>query len=302
MRTYSGSLGAQGTAQPGLNRLLVTVPVVSVAALLFFILWKWEWFGYGRPLYAQFPRWLWDVVRPELEFSKLFYFGMGLLFLAGEFLWPARAIKRSTQLPWDLSSYVLGGISYQLAFLLYIVVLPGTGPALLSEAHSVVRVIVLLLVTDFLAYWSHWLRHTPPLWAMHRWHHASENLYWFSGNRTTLIDYLWLAGPSFLTFWLFSLSVTEGLVVVSLYTFANHWAHSNLKMGNRYLEWFFITPRFHRLHHSQAPEHFNSNFGVLFTIWDRIFGTYTDPDMAGSDYPIGFPVPTKEKLRMMLGV
>jgi sterol desaturase/sphingolipid hydroxylase (fatty acid hydroxylase superfamily) len=137
---------------------------------------------------------------------------------------------------------------------------------------------------------------------MHRWHHASQNLYWFSGNRTTLIDYLWLAGPSFLTFWLFSLSVTEGIVVVSLYTFANHWAHANLKMGNRYVEWFIITPRFHRLHHSQAPEHFNSNFAVLFTIWDRIFGTFSDPDTTASEYPIGFPGPTGEKLRMMIGI
>jgi sterol desaturase/sphingolipid hydroxylase (fatty acid hydroxylase superfamily) len=302
MRAYGESFGGEGVSQPALSRLLVTIPVVSVAALLFFILWKWEWFGYGRPLYAQFPLWLWDVVRPELEFGKLFYWGTGLLFLAAEFLWPARAINRRTQLSWDLSSYILGNISYQFAFLFFIVVLPGTGPALLGEAHTVVRVIMLLLMTDFLAYWSHRLRHTAPLWPMHRWHHASENLYWLSGNRTTLIDYVWLAGPSFLTFWLFSLSITEGIVVVSLYTLANHWAHANLQTGNRYLEWLIITPRFHRLHHSQAPEHFNSNFAVLFTIWDRIFGTFSDPDTTASEYPLGLPGNTAEKLRMMTGI
>lgn len=302
MRSYGDLLGEERVALHTLSRPLVLIPILSIVALLVFLLWNWEWFGYGRPLYAQFPLWLWAIVRPEIEFSKLFYWLSGLLFLAGEFLLPARVIDRRGQLPWDISSYILGGISYQFALLFFILVLPGAGPALLGEAHTVVRVVALLLVTDFLAYWSHRLRHTAQLWPMHRWHHASENLYWFSGNRTTLIDYVWLAGPSFLTFWLFSLSVTEGIVVVSLYTLANHWAHANLKMGNRYLEWLIITPRFHRLHHSQAPEHFNSNFGVLFTIWDRIFGTFSDPDTTAAEYPLGIPGGSAEKVRMMMGI
>ena len=83
---------------------------------------------------------------------------------------------------------------------------------------------MLFLVTDFLAYWSHWVRHTPPLWPVHRWHHASENLYWFSGNRTSPIDYLWLAGPSFSHLLAFSLSVTEGMFVSHVYVL-NHWTH-----------------------------------------------------------------------------
>ena len=39
-----------------------------------------------------------------------------------------------------------------------------------------------------------------------------------------------------------------------------------------------VTPRYHHVHHSENPSHANVNFGVTFSIWDRLFGTYLDPD------------------------
>ena len=74
-------------------RLLVIVPRRRTGVALLVLLVKWDEFGYGRPLYSQFPRWIWGVVRPELEFSKLFYFGMGLLF------WPAEYLGRPGHQP-----------------------------------------------------------------------------------------------------------------------------------------------------------------------------------------------------------
>ena len=55
------------------------------------------------------------------------------------------------------------------------------------------------------------------------------------------------------------------------------------------MEYILITPAAHRIHHSTAPEHFNSNLGIL-SIWDRMFGTYVDP----TDEPINFGVPEQE--------
>ena len=43
------------------------------------------------------------------------------------------------------------------------------------------------------------------------------------------------------------------------------------------LEWFFVTPRFHHIHHSSDPKHYNMNMGNVFTFWDRLFGTFIDP-------------------------
>lgn len=57
------------------------------------------------------------------------------------------------------------------------------------------------------------------------------------------------------------------------------------------------TPRWHRIHHASEARLQLSNFGMHFTIWDRMFGTYTDPQSAPSDFRLGLsdkrdPVPT----------
>ena len=49
----------------------------------------------------------------------------------------------------------------------------------------------------------------------------------------------------------------------------------------RFLEIIFVTPQYHLIHHSQNIKNHNSNFGVLFSIWDRMFGTYTK-NMSGN--------------------
>lgn len=46
----------------------------------------------------------------------------------------------------------------------------------------------------------------------------------------------------------------------------------------RRLEVIFVTPRFHHLHHGVGPAFHDMNFGSRFTIWDRWFGTFLDPD------------------------
>ena len=46
------------------------------------------------------------------------------------------------------------------------------------------------------------------------------------------------------------------------------------KLG--FLEWFFVTPSAHRVHHGTNTEYLDKNYGNFFIIWDRIFGTYAE--------------------------
>ena len=48
-----------------------------------------------------------------------------------------------------------------------------------------------------------------------------------------------------------------------------------------------ITPRFHFVHHDVDSATANSNFGFVFSLWDRCFGTYTDPDTIPADHALG---------------
>ena len=57
----------------------------------------------------------------------------------------------------------------------------------------------------------------------------------------------------------------------------NNWMHLNVTWNSAWLERVFVTPRYH--HPSQqrsSPS--DENLGALLTIWDRLFGTYYDPD------------------------
>jgi sterol desaturase/sphingolipid hydroxylase (fatty acid hydroxylase superfamily) len=243
-------------------------------------------------------------LRNALGFGRetLFFWMAGLLFLVAEYRWPARQVDRRADLHWDLANYVAAGIYIQLVALIFIALLPHQRPGFLRGTHPEWRIIMLLAATDFIAYWSHRLRHTTAFWPMHQWHHAPVNLYWLSGNRTTLADYLLLAAPSFLTFFLFALPPREALLAGLGYTVFNHWMHANVRWGHRSLEWLLVTPRFHPIHHSQSSEHFNANFGVIFTVWDRLFGTLRSPDAVGAADRVGLPGGTVAKIRMMLGV
>jgi sterol desaturase/sphingolipid hydroxylase (fatty acid hydroxylase superfamily) len=62
-----------------------------------------------------------------------------------------------------------------------------------------------------------------------------------------------------------------------------------------------VTPRYHQIDHSDAPQDYVANLGSLFTVWDRLFGTYVDHDTV--EEPIAFGIDAKEnRLRLILGI
>ena len=76
--------------------------------------------------------------------------------------------------------------------------------------------------------------------------------------------------------------------------------HMNVAWRSRRLEWIFVTPRYHAIHHSSDPQHVG-NFGSLFSIWDRLFGTRIDPDAV--ETPLRFGTGTDDNpIRVVLGV
>jgi sterol desaturase/sphingolipid hydroxylase (fatty acid hydroxylase superfamily) len=60
------------------------------------------------------------------------------------------------------------------------------------------------------------------------------------------------------------------------------WQHANVRLSARVdhaLGWVLVTPRQHRAHHATDPALFNSNFGTVLSVWDRLFGTLVEtPD------------------------
>lgn len=217
---------------------------------------------------------------------------------------PARPVSYRTKLPRDTlalmlfifaiapaSNFLNRWISYQPAL-----------PQWVMEWPLAIRVMIYVVLADFGAYWIHRLVHTRHLWRSHKWHHSPTYMYWLAGARVSLVEITiqnlpYIAAGAFIAAspkWIFWAILLKGIA-------ENDFMHLNMRIGNRWLEWLIVTPRYHHIHHSENPEHFNRNFGVIFTLWDRLFGTYLDPENVPVElsFGIGESVPAA---RLVIGI
>lgn len=164
------------------------------------------------------------------------------------------------------------------------------------------RIAIAVVVVDFILYWVHRAMHRfDLLWRTHKFHHSIENLYWFSGFRTSLLHAFLYAIPQvFLAFTVLRLSALEAGIAFSLGVFAQLWQHANVDVNLGPLEVLIVTPQYHRVHHSRT-RHQDLNLASMIALWDRLFGTYVDPKTVGRDYPMGLPQKTSVP-RMVVGV
>ena len=135
--------------------------------------------------------------------------------------------------------------------------------------------IVLLITIDFIYYWFHKLsHHSPLLWANHSVHHQAEKFNFTVGLRP----------PLFNEFFSFFIHIPAALLGFSpenyalLFIFHTSWQLFNhtrfIKKEIPFLNFIFVTPSHHRVHHGQNAQYINKNFGAIFSFWDRMFGTY----------------------------
>jgi len=158
---------------------------------------------------------------------------------------------------------------------------------------------------DFVIYWIHRAQHRYDFfWRTHAWHHSIEQMYWFSGFRTSFLhSFLYNIPQVVIPVTIFKLSPMEAGIGYSLGLFIQFMEHTNWKMSFGPLNWLLVTPDYHRIHHS-ATLHRGQNLGTTFRLWDRMFGTYVDPAEMPGEYPLGLGerVEGKKIPRMLMGV
>jgi sterol desaturase/sphingolipid hydroxylase (fatty acid hydroxylase superfamily) len=145
-----------------------------------------------------------------------------------------------------------------------------------------------IVLSDFAMYWTHRLIHTRALWPLHRWHHAPRYMYWLAGGRTSFLQGIVYAFPA-AAFAVLRVPPAATSVYAIFGILLNHWMHSNLRLKSRWLEAIIVTPRIHHIHHSMDPRHYGRNFGSLFSFWDRMFGTFVDPNDVQEPLKFGIP-------------
>ena len=163
---------------------------------------------------------------------------------------------------------------------------------LLSEQADWVKFIVIVLMDDFLAYWSHrWRHEIRPLWHFHAIHHSQERLNPFTTKRFHPLENL----AHKLVIMMVPLAIVGGSMEVFYLYFLldavwDYFIHSSVRINLGPLRHILVSPQYHKVHHSTQREHFDANYADRFVIWDWMFGTMVkDSDVFPATGVPGYP-------------
>ncbi len=219
------------------------------------------------------------------------FVGLGILFQFLEHIYPSRKINLKKDFVKDILAFFLLSLCGVLISAPLIRFYQSLDLSPLNPLHSLspfIKVTLATVLTDFFNYWIHFHMHKQRwFWKTHIHHHRIHELYWFSGLRASLGHYAsFIFSRITVGIVLFNLNSFELLIYLSIGLVTNFYQHTNAKLSHRYIEWILVTPRIHRLHHSKNGRRLK-NIATIFSLWDRLFGTYENPDNVKDDYALG---------------
>ncbi|MDP6096517.1 MAG: sterol desaturase family protein [Gammaproteobacteria bacterium] len=128
---------------------------------------------------------------------------------------------------------------------------------------------------DLAYYWKHRLGHELALfWGSHIAHHQSEDFNLGTALRQTSVDFY--SFLFYLPFFVLGFPAEILFTVISLNLIYQFWVHTEHvpKLGP--VEWLFVTPSNHRVHHGRNTTYVDKNYGGVFIIWDRLFASFQE--------------------------
>ncbi len=139
-------------------------------------------------------------------------------------------------------------------------------------------VLGILLMDFFGAYLPHYVEHkVKPLWMIHLVHHTDHKVDTTTANRhhplESVIRFV------FTLFGVFIIGAPMGIVMLyqSLSLVATQFSHANIQLPKKVdlvLSYILVSPDMHKIHHHHVLPYTDSNYGNIFSVWDRLLGTY----------------------------
>lgn len=149
---------------------------------------------------------------------------------------------------------------------------------------------IAVLVGDFSDYWTHRLMHLRHLWPTHAVHHSDTEVSWLTVSRIHPLNRLITQSTSVILLSMLGVPLWA-LVVGGYFRYCyGLLIHADVPWTFGPLGRIFVSPAMHRWHHVRDIDRAGSNFGFVFAVFDRAFGTYYLPG------PCGVPVGIDETL------
>jgi len=149
--------------------------------------------------------------------------------------------------------------------------------ALTSIPNTIIVYIIAFISLDFAGYWVHRLQHvTNFFWNGHIVHHSSEEFNLACALRQSISAIVRTFAIFLLPAALLGVPAEVIGVVAPLHLFAQFWYHTQHINRMGFLEKIIVTPSHHRVHHAINPIYIDKNYGQIFIVWDKLFGTYQE--------------------------
>lgn len=172
-----------------------------------------------------------------------------------------------------LASSIVGILLANLKYV-YDKFLPFLNTGLLDNQPIAVQAVGAFLITDFMFYINHRLAHEVRfLWHFHAIHHSQQYL----TPLTTMRGHAFSSIPAFIIRTI-PIAIIGGdypawIAFAYINGFWGFFIHSNIKTNLGVFKYIFVSPQYHRVHHSREPKHFDMNYGERLILWDWMFGS-----------------------------
>lgn len=206
--------------------------------------------------------------------------------------------------PFAIAPVLLGNVAVAIA--VHAALTDSFGAAATRAVPAGVWVIILLVLVvlqDLVGFLVHVVMHrSAALWEVHKTHHSAGFLVPLTNRRfhpiQVVVESLCVAavlgaviGTSAFALGLpladYCIAGIDAFFLINALSF-HHLRHSHIQLSYGWLERYLMSPAQHQLHHSLEVEHWDRNFGLLLSCWDRMLGTlvYSQP---GEQYRLGLP-------------
>mgnify|MGYP001033648649 FL=1 len=153
----------------------------------------------------------------------------------------------------------------------------------LPEMPLWLYIILGVFFLDFFgAYLAHFVEHkVKPLWMVHLVHHTDHKVDTTTANRHHPIESVIRFVFTLLGVFVVGTPIAIVMLYQSMSLIFTQFTHANIKISpkvDKFLSYFIVSPDMHKVHHHNMLPYTDSNYGNIFSIWDRIFGTYLELD------------------------
>ncbi len=161
----------------------------------------------------------------------------------------------------------------------------------LPEMPLWLYVLLAVLLLDFIgAYLAHYVEHkVKPLWMVHLVHHTDHKVDTTTANRHHPLESLIRFGFTLAGVFIIGTPIAIVMLYQAMSLIATQFSHANIKLPksvDNALSWVIVSPDMHKVHHHNVLPYTDSNYGNIFAIWDRLFGTFMKLDTEKIEYGV----------------